>query len=339
MVLFNPQGRIDFPQYGISIPALPTRAIRTMEHLMSQPDVAARSDQWRLEEIPEAVTPKDLLLAHNKDYVEALYDERLEEKLLTAYELIDGDGNYHRYDPKAASKPLTAILDDILRVISGTYLTVRTALERGFCYYLGGGMHHAHPDFGHGFCLVNDISVALLKARQEGLITSAWIVDVDAHRGDGTAEIMAEKPDMTTISIHMASGWPLDSPRLKEDGSLNPSWFPGDVDIPIEAGEENQYIGRLIEALENLEADNGLPDLFFVVGGVDPYEKDELPSTDLLNLTREQMADRDMALYRFFSSRNRPQAWVAAGGYGGHSWEVHGDFLSWVLSQNECTQF
>jgi acetoin utilization deacetylase AcuC-like enzyme len=333
MILFNPQARINFPQYGISIPSLPTRAQKTVDALLAKKSFKDTQKKWLLSEIPYEIEKSDLMRAHNKDYVDALYDKRLEEKLLAAYELLDDQGNFNRYDPDSAQKPLVEIIKDITRIIDGTYQSIRIALKEDFCYNLGGGMHHAHPGFGHGFCLLNDISTALLKAQSEGLFSSAWIIDVDAHRGDGTAEIMAGHSDITALSIHMASGWPLDSPQVREDGSLNPAWFPGDVDIPVEAGEENEYIPRLMKALENLEAEKGLPDLFFVVGGVDPYEKDELPSTDPINLTRDQMLKRDQSLYQYFQKKGRPSAWVAAGGYGRYSWEIHADFLSWVLKE------
>lgn len=333
MVLFNPKARINFPSYGIEIPSLPTRDIKAAEALLAHPALGPREKEWLIREVPARITRDDLARAHSQAYLDDIYGGNLEKMLLAAYELLDDDGNYNRYDPASASKPLKNILEDVSQIIAGTYYTIEVALEAGFCYYLGGGMHHAHPGFGHGFCLLNDIATAVLKAKAEGLIKSAWIIDVDAHRGDGTAEIMADEPDITTLSIHMASGWPLDSPEYRPDGSLNPAWIPGDVDIPIESGKEGEYVPRLMEALEDLEAKQGLPDLFFVVGGVDPYEKDELPSTDPINLTAKQMLERDQDLFTFFRERGKPSAWVAAGGYGRWSWEVHSNFLAWALQE------
>ena len=263
--------------------------------------------------------------------MDGLYSERLEHLLLTAYELIGEDGRYHRYNPKNAQAPLTGLLADVLHVIAGTYRCIETAMKEDFCYAMGGGMHHAHPAFGHGFCVLNDISVALLKAQAEGLFKTAWIIDVDAHRGDGTAEIMAGRLDITTLSIHMASGWPLDVSEFDNKGRRNPGWFPGDVDIAIESGEEAEYTPRLMKAMEELEKERGLPDLVFVVAGVDPFEGDELASTDPINLTADQMLERDKSIYRFIQERKIPSAWVSAGGYGRHSWEIHYRFLEWVL--------
>ena len=332
MVLYNSEALISFPRYGIGIPSLDSRKSKTIQSLLDHPRLGPLADRWYLRDIPALINRDDLERAHTPSYIASLFGPGLEKALIKAYELIDETGSYNRYDPDGAEKPLSGLLDDVQRIISGTYIGIKEALDSGFCYYLGGGMHHAHPGFGHGFCLLNDICIALLKARNEGLFRTAWVIDMDAHRGDGTAEIMADRKDITTLSIHMASGWPLDSPAILPDGSSNPSWFPGDVDIPIESGEEEFYIPRLMDALKGLEG-AGLPDLAFVVGGVDPYEKDELASTALLQLTKEQMLERDQSVYNFLAGRKIPQVWVSAGGYGESSWEIHSRFLQWVLEE------
>jgi acetoin utilization deacetylase AcuC-like enzyme len=333
MVLFNKDVHIDFPRHGIEIPSLPTRGIKTVEALLAHPVLGPRSAEWLRDGIPRNITREDLLRAHSPEYIEGLYGDRQEELLLAAYELIDEEGHYHRYDPTRAQAPLTDLLDDVSRIIAGTYRTIELAQKGGFAYFMGGGMHHAHPDFGHGFCVLNDIAVALLKARAQGLFRTAWIIDVDAHRGDGTAEIMADVPEISAVSIHMAHGWPLDEPEFDEKGNLNRARIPGTVDIGIESGEEADYTPRLMAALDALEEKKGLPDLFFIVGGVDPFEGDELPSAGPINLTREQMFERDRALYGYCHKKGRPSAWVAAGGYGKLSWEIHTRFLEWVLLQ------
>ncbi|OQY34013.1 MAG: hypothetical protein B6241_05900 [Spirochaetaceae bacterium 4572_59] len=332
MVLYNPDAIISFSRYGIAIPSLDSRKSNTIKALLDTPRLGEISDQWYIKDIAQCINREDLERSHTKEYVDSLFtsEEGLKKALLQAYELLDEDGHYKRYSPETAEADLPEILNDVMRIISGSYLNIKQALDQGFSYYLGGGMHHAHPDFGHGFCLLNDVCISLLKAQSEGLFQRAWVLDVDAHRGDGTAEILSANDSIKSLSIHMAEGWPLDSPEILPDGRKNPSWFPGDVDIPIKSGEEKQYIPRLMAAMEELEKD-GKPDLVFVVGGVDPYERDELASTSTLSLTKEQMLERDQSLYRFLDSRSISQAWVAAGGYGSSSWEIHTAFLNWAL--------
>ena len=215
MVLYNRNAIISFPRYGIGIPSLDTRKSNTVNALLAHPVLGDLKDKWLIEDIPSVVDKKDLERSHTGEYIKSLYGPELESRLMQAYELVDSTGHYNRYDPSAAQHPLTELLGDVLRIISGSYLLITHALKRGFCYYLGGGMHHAHPGFGHGFCVLNDISTALLKARAEGLFKTAWVIDLDAHRGDGTAEALSDVNDILTMSIHMASGWPLDEPEYR----------------------------------------------------------------------------------------------------------------------------
>jgi acetoin utilization deacetylase AcuC-like enzyme len=122
-------------------------------------------------------------------------------ELIKTYELIDENGHLRRYNPEEASRPLSELFSTIRTQVWGTYLSCRLALTHdvpglpefadnpGFCFYLGGGMHHARRDSGSGFCLLNDIVIAARRLQSEGLISSIWIIDVDAHKGDGTAEL------------------------------------------------------------------------------------------------------------------------------------------------------
>jgi acetoin utilization deacetylase AcuC-like enzyme len=187
-------------------------------------------------------------------------------------------------------------------------------------------MHHAQRDGGAGFCLVNDLAIALRRLQFEQRIRSAWVIDLDAHKGDGTAAITAGDSSIATLSIHMARGWPLDQPERDADGRPNPSFVPSTIDIPIEAGEEPLYNQRLEAGLERL-ADIGPPDLALVIDGADPYELDELPSTAGLRLSLGQLLQRDQLVYSFLKNRGVPGAWVMAGGYGRNSWRVYTQFL------------
>jgi len=111
--------------------------------------------------------------------------------------------------------------------------------------------------------------------------------------------------------------------------------FPHPVIIQVgipETGEAD-YIPRLAEGLSRLEELLPKPDIALVVGGVDPYEKDELPSADLLKLTKEALFERDMLVYNFLQDRHIPTAWTTAGGYGARSWEIYVQFLAHIMPQ------
>jgi acetoin utilization deacetylase AcuC-like enzyme len=114
---------------------------------------------------------------------------------------------------------------------------------------------------------------------------------------------------------------------------LNPSFIPSDIDIPIAAGQEHLYVTRLKEGLRMLDT-QPTADIAVVVAGADPYEKDELPSAKLLQLTLEQLQERDLFIYDFLKGKGIPGAYLMAGGYGESAWEVYAQFLEWALLDN-----
>ena len=330
MILYDPNERMGFLDFGIQIPILDSKVTKTFEALARDPLLGPRAEEWHSTRIEENIDRQDLLRVHGSGYVDRLFSAALEKEIIRTYELIDDQGHFYRYDPKEATQPLTRLFDRILKRVAGTTQCSRVALEKGFCFYFGGGMHHAQYDFGNGFCLLNDIVIGLRKLQAERLINNAWVIDVDAHKGDGTAALTCDDATIRTLSVHMAQGWPLDGAPRDADGQPNPSFIPSDIDIPVAAGEEPTYNQRLREGLERL-AGLSQPDLAIVVSGVDPYEGDVLPSTQLLRLSKEQLLQRDQTIYRFLKSRRIPQASLMAGGYGPQVWEIYANFLLWVL--------
>jgi acetoin utilization deacetylase AcuC-like enzyme len=330
VILYDPQHPHNLFDFGIEIPVFDSRASETFRRLCRNSRLGPRVAAWHIGRISERIGREDLRRVHSPDYVDRLTSEHLEAEIIRAYELIDADGGCHRYAPARAMRPLAELFDRILDRAAGTLQCCRTALECGFCFYFGGGMHHAHRDFGAGFCLVNDLVIALRRLQFEDRIHSAWVIDVDAHKGDGTAALTEGDETIATLSIHMAQGWPLDQPARTADGRPNPAFIPSTFDIPIAAGEEPYYIDRLRDGLRRLGT-LPRPDLALVVCGADPYELDELPSAGALRLDLKQLLERDQTVYRFLQAQAVPGAWVMAGGYGRHSWRVYAQFLEWVL--------
>jgi acetoin utilization deacetylase AcuC-like enzyme len=330
MVIYSEGYHGSLEQYGILIPIRDSKFRRTFAELRAHPVLGPRQSEWHLEHAGQSITREDIRRAHSQDYVDRLFSEALEQEIIRTFELVDSNGTYHRYDPARATRPLEKLLERAMHSIGGDYQCCQVALERGFCYYFGGGAHHAQLDYGKGFCLLNDIVIVLRKAQAEGLIRNAWVIDVDVHKGDGTAAITRGDNSIRTLSAHMARGWPLDEPEFDAAGRRNPSFIPSDVDIPIDSGEEQEYVPRLEEGLHRL-AGLSSPDLALVVDGADPYEYDELPSTRLLGLSKRQMMERDTLIYSFLNSRAIPAAYLMSGGYGEKTWEVYYQFVEWAL--------
>ena len=330
MVIYSEEDSVGLREYGITIPVHESRARRVLQALLAHPVLGPRRGEWHLPHAGLPVGREDLLRAHSPGYVARLYSPELEEEIIRTFELRDSAGRPYRYDPALAIRPLSGLREQALREVSGTYQCGLEALRGGFCFYLSGGLHHANRDGGKGFCLLNDGAIALRRLQAEGRIRSAWVVDVDAHKGDGTAHITRGDGSIRTLSIHMARGWPLDEPPVDEEGHPNPSFTPSDIDLPIEEGEEGLYVERLAEGLRALRR-MSRPDLALVVAGADPYEHDELPSTRPLRLTLAQLLERDRLIDSTLRGWGIPAAWVMAGGYGERSWEVYHQFLERIL--------
>ncbi|MBC7713976.1 MAG: histone deacetylase [Rhizobacter sp.] len=323
MIFYHPDCDLRFSEYGIEIPIVDDRASHVFSALQFLYPFLQYTNLKSLDKISRA----DLERVHTKDFMHRLFGTALErqEEIYRCYELVNSDGQFERFNPKNQKRDWKELLDTILLQVSMTNASSMYALKNGFSYYLGGGMHHAMSFAGRGFCLVNDMAITLRKMQADGLIKTAWIVDVDVHKGDGAPEIFKNDSSIKTFSIHMKEGWPLNS------GTVRDPWFiPSTVDVGIDVGEDDQYLARLEAGLLELDESAPNPDLVIVVNGADPYELDELPSASFINLTKEQMLNRDKFLYQFFKSRNIPQSYVMAGGYGEKSWEIYLQFLKFV---------
>lgn len=181
----------------------------------------------------------------------------------------------------------------------GSLLAGRKALERGVCVHLGGGFHHAFPDHGEGFCLLNDVAVALRELLARGAIRRAAVLDCDVHHGNGTAAVFRDDDRVFTLSVHQEANYPAHKP-------------PGDLDLGLEDGvDDDAYLSVLrdgtAEALERSD-----PDLAFYLAGADPYREDQLGG---LALTRAGLHARDELVFRRCRDAGVPVAVCLAGGY------------------------
>ena len=330
MILYEENLNEGFLEFGIEIPVLASRAVKTFEFLKSHKTLGPQIDQWHIPKIDEQISKADLLRVHSNQYVEKLYSTGLEQEIIRTFELVDGQGNYYRYNPDNAVLPLTRMFDRTVTTVASTVQCCRVALDKNFCFAFRGGMHHGQKDFGNGFCMLNDIVIAIRKLQAENHVRTVWVIDTDAHKGDGTAALTRGDESITTLSIHMGQSWPLDGEKFDKAGNLNPSFIDSDIDIPMARGEDHLYVARLQEGLDQL-VNYPKPDIAVVVSGVDPFEKDELPSTSDLKLSLEQLNERDRLVYQFLKERGIPAAFLMAGGYGESSWKVYAQFLEWAL--------
>ena len=182
--------------------------------------------------------------------------------------------------------------------VGGTVSAALAALEHGWGATLGGGTHHAFRSEGAGFCVFNDIAVAIQFLRKRGLIRRASVIDLDVHQGDGTAEIFQDDPDVFTLSIHGESNFPFRKKKSR-------------LDVPLPDGvEDAAYLRRLDEVLP--AAFDFRPDIVFYQSGVDPLASDVLGR---LSLTHEGLIARDRRVFSAARSFGAPFVLTSGGGY------------------------
>jgi acetoin utilization deacetylase AcuC-like enzyme len=192
-----------------------------------------------------------------------------------------------------------ALVERGRRSVAGTIAAAAHALDRGVAINLGGGTHHAGHDFARGYCLFNDVAVALARLRREGLAERAVIVDCDVHQGDGTAQIFAADERTFTLSLHGARNYPFQ--RIASDL---------DVDIASGTGDD-RYLRALDEALD-FALDRARADVAFYLAGADPWEGDRLGR---LALSKDGLRARDALALDRLRAAGAAVCVVLAGGY------------------------
>jgi acetoin utilization deacetylase AcuC-like enzyme len=231
---------------------------------------------------PELADVKDLQLIHTEDYITRLINGELTKSEVRRLGL-----------PWSESLVRRSFL-----AVSGTINASRKALKNQVSSNLAGGTHHAFPDRGEGFCVLNDVAIAIRVLQKENLAKRFLIVDCDVHQGNGTAFIFKNEKEVFTFSMHGAKNYPL----RKEVSNLDIELADGTEDI-----EFNEILS---EALHRIVQHD--PDLIFYLGGADPFERDKLGR---LNLTMEGLRIRDETVLKFAKSEDIPVVTVMSGGY------------------------
>ena len=234
--------------------------------------------------VPTMATRADLLKAHTAVYIDKVLNGRLSPSEIRRIGL-----------------PWSSELVQRVRYsVGATIAACRAALDEGVAVTLGGGTHHAGRDAGQGFCIFNDVVVALRIMEAEGRIRRALVVDCDVHQGNGTAEIAHGDDTIFTFSIHAQNNFPY----RKIFGDL-------DIGLPDNTGD-SAYLAALRTGLEKA-LNRTRADLVVYLAGADVYERDRLGR---LALTKAGIAARDKLVFTMCQQADLPIAVTMAGGYG-----------------------
>ena len=261
--------------------------------------------------VPQPASEAEVMLVHSPHYVNKLMEGSLSVREELQMEIP--------YSPQ--------VVEAFMLHTGGSILAAEQALQDGVCINIGGGFHHAFPEHGEGFCMINDFAVAIRSLQGRGRIRRAMTVDCDVHQGNGTAFIfgttrhrpdvlpssspplvrtpsgvsMTEAPakDVFTISLHQEHNYPYTKPASSID-----------VNLPDGCGDA-EYLAWLDNALSS-----GLrqfePELICYVAGADPFAEDQLGG---LNLSIAGLKQRDELVFRVARAKNIPIMVTYAGGY------------------------
>ena len=232
---------------------------------------------------PEPISLADVLLVHTEDYVKRLCQGSLTDRELRRLGLPWSESLVRRS----------------FYAVGGTVAAARTAISKGVGSNLAGGTHHAFSDRGEGFCVLNDVAIAIQVLRRDSLVEATAVIDCDVHQGNGTATIFSDDSKTFTFSMHGARNYPL----LKARSTL-------DIELP-DGTNDAVYLEALKSNLAPVFA--GDPDVVFYLAGADPYAGDKLGR---LALSIEGLRRRDEMVLRECYDRKIPLVTVMSGGYG-----------------------
>jgi acetoin utilization deacetylase AcuC-like enzyme len=232
---------------------------------------------------PGAVADADLLRVHTHDYVHSIRT-----------------GEFNDATRLRLGLPWSRALAKRSHcAVAGTLCAARAALEDGVACNLAGGTHHAFPDRGEGFCVFNDVAVAVRALQHDEPYLQAMVVDLDAHQGNGTHAIFAGDERVFTYSVHVGRNYPSN----KVPGTL-------DVELPRWAGAE-VYFDRL-EATLPAAVERFEPDLVFYIAGADVHADDRFGQ---MCLATHDVRRRDERVIRLCREWGIPVVVLYGGGY------------------------
>jgi len=269
------------PSYEVDIGphVFPTRKYRLVRERLLAEGTVSNSDLAQAERVAD----QDVALVHTARYLDRIKH-----------------GTLSREEQQLLEVPFSGELRDAAWICAGGMtLAGRLALGRGIAVHLGGGFHHAFPDHGEGFCLINDVAIAIRALMRDRVVRRVAVVDLDVHHGNGTAAIFRDDPNVFTFSMHQENNYPASKP-------------PSDLDIGLEdrTGDE-EYLGLLARHLPDILGRHR-PDLVFYLAGADPYKADQLGG---LGLTLAGLKTRDELVFEGARSAGAAIAACLAGGY------------------------
>jgi len=273
---------VHHPDFSIKLPdgyRFPMGKFNALMTILQTEGLAAADNLFVADEAPLDW----LYLAHDRAYVDGMLEGQMDRMMMRRIGLP--------WSPQLVRRSRLAS--------GGTVLAARLALVRGIACHTAGGSHHADYQSGSGYCVFNDVAIAIRVLMAEQAIARALVIDLDVHQGDGTARIFANIPQVFTFSMHAERNFPTQKAK-------------SDLDIGLEDKTGDQdYLARLSFHLPAI-LQAARPDLVFYIAGVDPHADDLLGR---LALSADGLARRDQMVIQAVRSGGIPMVGVLGGGY------------------------
>jgi len=295
-----------------------------MIHVVHHPDYVAAAPARSTYRWNKNGLIRDLLLAHGdrlswhqpgatpRQWLEAVHDPDYVAEVIEA--------RVPALKERRIGFPVTeAVAKRAVVVPDGTWLAAKLALLHGFAANTAGGSHHALAETGAGYCVFNDLAVAAVRLVEQGDAQRILVVDCDVHQGDGTAALLAGRPEIATYSIHAEKNFPVRKARSSLDVAL-----PDGVD-------DAAYLDILQQTLVPL-LDEVRPDLILYQAGVDPFAGDRLGR---LSLTLDGLVRRERLIAGLAIARGVPLASTVGGGYGDDALEIAQRHVTAIMTLGE----
>lgn len=257
--------------------------------------------------LPQSLTEADLLQIHTKEYLKSLKSNSVLRRILEVHALSAFPNNIIDW----------RILKPMRLASGGTLAACHAALSKGLAINIGGGYHHADRSAGGGFCVYCDGPIAIKILREKGLVKRALIVDTDAHQGNGFANVAREEPTLFTLDFFDESIYPY--PKVKEDWSVP---FPRKTSGATYLTELKNILPAALDKFQ--------PELILYNAGSDVLASDPLST---LQLSVDDMSERDLYVVSTARERQIPLAMVLAGGYSKESALAHSQSIKAIIGK------
>jgi len=292
IVVYSPRYRIDIGPH-----VFPTEKYQRIHARLLETGVIQPSDVVE----PEPASWDELALVHTAEYLERMREGTLSSEDVAQLELPWSQEMVDGFRTMVGGTIRSALLAVGTQRSQSRQRKISSALSAASAFnvvcHIGGGLHHAFPSHGEGFCPFNDVAVAARVLQARGLERIA-IVDLDVHHGNGTAFIFESDPRVFTFSMHQQHNYPMWKPRGSRD-----------IGLP-DGAHDATFLDELERALPAVVAHQ--PACVFYLAGADPYEDDQLGG---LRLTKEGLRRRDRMVIEAVRDAGVPLVVALAGGY------------------------